>query len=278
MNKIIDAHAHIFPEKIVKGALDILSKQIQMEPDIYASPDGLIDSMNKNGIECSICLPVVVKEEQTISINDYIIELNKKYKNLISLGGIHPDFKDYKKELKRLKDASVKGIKIHPVYQNCDINDERYVNIINEAFKLGLIVVAHAGLDPGFPDSRRSDINHTLNLLDKIGKGKLVLAHMGAYGQWDEVKKKLCGKDVYFDCAMCFGDASKFDGTSYTLMNKDTFEDIFYSHDENKILFGSDIPWGRVKSMLDFVNNTSLSDEQKDKLLYLNAKRLFNID
>ena len=52
------------------------------------------------------------------------------------------------------------------------MDSDSYVNIVNEAFSLGLIVVFHAGLDPGFPERLYSTYTKILSFLDKIDLSK----------------------------------------------------------------------------------------------------------
>ena len=51
----------------------------------------------------------------------------------------------YKEELLRLKQAGIPGIKLHPAYQNVDLDDIRMMRIIDEASSQGLITLVHAG-------------------------------------------------------------------------------------------------------------------------------------
>ena len=49
---------------------------------------------------------------------------------------------------------NMRGVKLHPVYQQTDLDDPKYLRILEKAGELGLIVVTHAGLDIGFPGCR----------------------------------------------------------------------------------------------------------------------------
>ena len=52
--------------------------------------------------------------------------------------------------MKFLKENGIKGIKIHPDYQDTFIDDEGYYQILKSAKDLDMIVVTHAGVDDGY--------------------------------------------------------------------------------------------------------------------------------
>ncbi len=277
---VIDFHTHIFPERIANKAISELEIKGSMKASFDGTYLGLLKDMQRNGIDYSITLPVITNPKNTISINNESIRINTltKENNIIAFGGMHPDYDNYKEEIKRLSEANIKGIKLHPVYQNCNIDDIRYINIINEAFKYDMIVVVHAGLDPGFPNDMHSSINNVISLLKKINKGKIVLAHLGALYEWDKVNELLAGKfDCYLDLAMTIGQVSNLDGTYSDLIKDNLLIDIINKHGSDKILFASDNPWMNTKDMKYEFDKLNLSNDDKDKILYKNAYRILNL-
>ncbi len=77
--------------------------------------------MKKDKVDISINLPIATRKDQVISINRKMIYINKLEKNIICFGTIHPNFgnfNDVENEIKFLKENKIKGIKLHPEYQN----------------------------------------------------------------------------------------------------------------------------------------------------------------
>ena len=115
---IVDFHTHIFPEKIAASTI----KKLETIASVKAFTDGreesLTASMEEAGVDLSVVLPVVTKPEQFETINQFAVQINKKYQDkkrrLLSFGGIHPDTPDYKKELRMIKELGLAGIKLHP--------------------------------------------------------------------------------------------------------------------------------------------------------------------
>ena len=48
-------------------------------------------------------------------------------------------------------------------------------------------------------------------------------------------------------------------------------------HGSDKILFASDSPWSNAKNEIKRIKNLNISTEDKDNILYKNAKRLLKI-
>lgn len=165
---MIDFHTHIFPEKIADRTIAHLASVCRAKP--YIKPytngkeEGLLKSMEESGIDCSVILPVATSPSQFRSINEYAMHFQEG--KLISFGGIHPESSDYKTELNYIKSLGIKGIKLHPDYQETYFNDISYKRIIAYASELDLIVAVHAGMNPKSPH----DIHCTPQMADEVMK------------------------------------------------------------------------------------------------------------
>lgn len=269
--KIIDFHTHVFPDKIAHGTISALSSTASIEPHSDGTISGLLKRMEEGQVSISVNLPVLTRATQFNSILNFAKEINSSSfgdKGIISFAGIHPEIEDYEKALDIVKSEGFLGIKIHPDYQGTFFDDEKYVNILSYAKKLGLITVTHAGLDGAFIGQEiKCTPKRILNLLSRIGGyDKLVLAHMGGNELSKDVLDNLAGESVYFD-------------TSYVLpyIGQDMFEKILAKHGENKILFATDSPWQSTKNMVDILKGYKLGDSVERKILYENGKKLLNI-
>ena len=143
---IIDFHTHTFPDGIAAKTVASLGKVAGIEPKTSGTLDGLLDSMEKAGIDLSVIMPVVTRPEQFQTINNVAAKINEEYGDrVISFGGIHPNSMNYKKELDYIKSLGLKGIKLHPDYQGVMIDDIGYKHIIDYASQLDLVIMVHAG-------------------------------------------------------------------------------------------------------------------------------------
>lgn len=268
---IIDFHTHIFPDKIAKKTIDLLSAKGGIPPFSDGTVSGLTDKMEKAGADVCVTLPVLTNPAQFESVNRYAAEINSafdgKEKRLISFGGIHPMCEDIDGKMKLIKEMGFLGVKLHPDYQDTFINDEGYVRILRCAKEYDLIVVTHSGVDVGFKGQPvKCTPELALELIRKVPFSKFVLAHMGANEMSQEVFDRLCGEDVYFD-------------TAYVLrfIGKDTFKKILKKHGEDKILFASDSPWSGIAEDINILKSFELEKNTEEKLFSKNAKRLLGI-
>ncbi|MBR1741781.1 MAG: amidohydrolase family protein, partial [Lachnospiraceae bacterium] len=198
---VIDFHVHTFPDKIAERALASLSEKSGTKYYLNGTVAALRTSMETAGIEASVLLPVATNEKQYRTINETAYRINEHTEEtgILSFGGIHPKNENYREILRDLKNHGVKGIKLHPVYQEQDFDGIETMRIVECACENDLIIVIHAGYDVGFPGKRHAAPVHILPVIERLQPKKLVLAHMGGWDCWDEVEEALAGQDVYFD-------------------------------------------------------------------------------
>lgn len=282
---IIDSHAHTFPEKIASGVLAQLEKKAESRAYIKGTDAALIDSMKKAGIDCTVLLPVMTGVKQVEKLNDIAIEKNGRFSEtgLFSLGGMHPDYENYRAELSRIKSRGITGIKLHPAYQNVDLDDVRFLRIIERAAELDLAVVIHAGLDIGIMHHNFSTVEQICTVLKEINPEKFVLAHLGGWKGWDEVEKTLAGENVYLDTAFVLGEYEPPEGVyvpdeKRKMLSDEQFVRIVNKHGADKILFATDSPWSSQKDTLTRVKALITDENDLSEILGKNAEKLFGIE
>ena len=277
----IDIHTHTFPEKIARAAIEKLSGLSHTLPFADGTVCGLKRSMEEAGIDMSLVLPVATNPRQVEHVNDASILLNKSggETGIYSFGCMHPEFPSPEKELERLKDAGVRGIKLHPVYQGVDFDDDRYLRILKAAFGLDMWVLIHAGLDVGFPGVEHVSPPMILRVTERLGSERLILAHMGSWRQWEEACRLLSGTGVMIDTSFSIGSMAPADGTvtHLQMLSVSEAEDIIKAYGADRVLFGTDSPWGGQKESLELFGQLKLSAAETEKILCLNAKRVLGI-
>lgn len=264
---IIDFHTHIFPDMIADKSIAVLSAVAGIPASTNGTLNGLLQTMERSAIDMSVIMPVMTKPSQFDSVNAFAQQVNERYTGrLISFGGIHPDCENYKEKLKRISDMGLPGIKLHPDYQKVMIDDIRYMHIIDYASELGLVILAHAGIDIGLPEPVHCTPKMMRKVLDIVKPEKFVAAHMGGWKLWDEVCEYLVGENVYFDTAF-----------SMSYMEQETFLNIWKNHDKKKILFASDSPWSDVGKEVQVMQTLPVSDLEREDIFSNNAKALLGL-
>lgn len=281
---IIDFHTHTFPDGLAERAVGRLAKSARIKNYLDGTTDTLRSSMREAGIACSVLLPVVTKPEQQAHINRLAIEQNTCFREsgLLSFGGIHPDNEDYRQILQNLAANGVRGIKLHPVFQRTNIDDPRCLRIISCACEYDLIVLIHAGYDISSPEQNDSSVAKIASMLDIVKPQKMVLAHMGGWNCWEEAEEELAGRDVWLDTSFCLlplrpapGTVRKI-GENYHL-SEERFVRMVRKHGADRILFGSDSPWGGQTETIAALKGTGLTPGELDKILGRNAADLLQL-
>lgn len=261
---IIDFHTHAFPEKIAEKAMTNLSfASGGLIPQTNGTIASLKDLMKKDGVDKSVALAIATNEKQQTAVNDFIASC--ECDEIISFGSVFPFAENALEELERIKALGLKGIKLHPEYQQFFVDDEKMKPLYKKISDLELIVLFHAGEDIGYP----APYHATPERLRKAAKwidSPMVCAHWGSAGLGEEVIKYLCDIPVYFDTAFGYG-----------TMPKDRALRILDKKGVDKMLFGSDCPWHAPSWEISMIETLGLSENEKEKIYHRNAEMLLNI-
>lgn len=281
---IIDIHTHTFPDKIAAATLDKLKHLSHTIPFTDGTAAGLAASMARAGVDRSVVMPVATSPRQVPHVNDASARMNElgAQAGVLSFGCMHPDFDGWKEELARVRDLGLKGIKLHPQYQDTDFDDPRYLRILDRCGELGLVVLTHAGLDIGMPGKDNCAPEMVARVLAQVGPVKLVLAHMGGWRQWDRVEALLPGTGVYLDTSFSLGEITPLDDGHYRpgdlpLLDEAAFLRMVRRFGPDRILFGTDSPWDDQETALARLRALPLEKSELDAILGGSARKLLEL-
>ena len=281
---IIDFHVHTFPDASAGKVTTGLGAAAGVEPSTDATVSGLQASMKAAGIDISVNLPVATSERQTHSINRRMIRQKEELEQggVLTFGAMHPDCADFAGELRDLKAAGIRGIKLHPAYQGVDLHDLRYKRIIAAATELDFIVIIHAGLDVGIHDRNYASVPQILEIVKEVAPTRFVLAHMGGWNAWDEVERELAGAPLWLDSAFTIGPvtphhSAKLGPYSHVTMSDEAFVRLARAHGTDRILFGTDCPWQDQSRYVRRFRELPLTEAEREKIFGENAKALLGL-
>lgn len=275
---IIDFHTHVYPDPMAERIMAAL----EHAPGVVGHTDGtlrgLLKSMDASGVDISVVLPVCTRKGQFDTVNRFAKQINDTHRNVISFGGIHPDDDDIPAKLGYLKENGFKGVKIHPDYTETFIDDERYIRIVIEAQKRGLIVITHAGKDPAYsvihcpPDKARTMLDR-VQAATGFTRPFFVFAHLGGNRLYSEVERHLVGQNCYIDISCSFSDLGNFTETTDEQIVR-----LIKAHGAEKILFATDSPWNDQQAYIArFRGLDGLTDNEKELILCKNAEKLLGL-
>lgn len=262
---IIDFHTHAFPDAIASRAIASLVKACNgaYNPCTDGTASGLISAMDRFGIDISVVMPVETKPSQHKTVNEWAKAITCE--RLISFGGLHPATDDYKRDIDFICELGLPGIKLHPEYQCFTVDTPEMLRVYDYALSRGLMLLFHAGADAAYPPPYHSSPKQFANIVDSMQGGTIIAAHFGSHAMWDDVEKYLVGKNIYLDTSM---------GFSY--YPHDQFVRIVNAHGADKVLFATDSPWSRADEEIAALGSLSLTEAQKQQILYKNALALLS--
>lgn len=260
--KLIDFHTHIYPDAVASKATGSVEKFYDSEALCIGTEDELHRVNALAGVKLSVILPVAVKPTGVIHINDYALGVQQRNSDFLSFGTIHAAMDGIEDEIKRVYEAGLHGIKIHPDTQYFDIDDERMFPVYD--YMQGKIpLIVHTG-DPRYSYSHPSRLRRVMENFPSL---ICIAAHFGGWSMVDEGIKNLADKEN------CYVDmSSSFRWTPWEKLN-----DAVFSYGEDRVLFASDFPLGSPVVEKENLLSMKLSDDVKEKIAYKNAEKLLGI-
>lgn len=204
--------------------------------------------------------------------NDGIIALAQKYPSLIPIATVHPyDGAAAITELERVAARGIKILKIHSHTQQFDPDDPRVLTLVHRAGELDVIVLMdNAHILPG-------DSEKLFNLALKAPKTRFIFAHLGAlnFRFWNILKaartaERLFGENIYFDISATVelvADSPVEAEFIWTLRNVGI----------DNLLLGSDFPQYSLEQNVSALDRLDLTESEKAKIRYVNARVIFGL-
>ena len=262
--RIIDFHAHAFPDFLAQRAIEQLEANAHWDAETRGTVGELVAVMNRDGIDQAVVANIATKPEQAPAIVKWSLEVASD--RIIPFASIHPDSPDVRADVRAVKDAGLKGIKLHPLYQKFNVDDERVFPLYEAIEESGLVLLFHAGYDVAFGEDDEARPSRFVPVFDRFPRLRAVLAHFGGWKLIDEFIDCLAGRDVWIDTSFTVGfctDAQR--------------DAVIEKHGTHHILFATDSPWGRYPEHIQFVNDFPVSDTKKEAVFHGNAEELLGL-
>jgi hypothetical protein len=112
-----DVHTHAFHPKIAEKATAQLYDYYHITPEADGTLEGLLAALQEAHLDKAVVHCAATAPEQVAPANNWAIYLQQKVPEIEAFGTLHMDFPDWEKEFDRLWDAGVRGLKIHPDFQ-----------------------------------------------------------------------------------------------------------------------------------------------------------------
>lgn len=184
---IIDAHAHIFPDKIAEKATDGISHFYDLPMQYHGRVSEMLENGAAAGIDSFLICSPATTVSQVHSINAFLASCAAAYPMCTAFGTLHPRSETMEEDFAQLQKLQLHGVKLHPDFQNFPIDDPAAYSMYDMIQSSGLPILMHMG------DSR-SDLSHPYRLamvLRQFSKLRIIAAHFGGWGRWKEAHEIL---------------------------------------------------------------------------------------
>ena len=264
MYRIFDAHCHIYPETIAPKAVEGIDHFYGNLP--FEPYDGTTGTLLKNGREAGISHYVVhsvaTTPHQISSINTFIAnEVKLSNGEFTGLGTLHPDSDHPEQDLMELLALGLKGVKLHPDFQQFEADSDKAMRIFGLCMESGIPVLVHTG-DYRFDFSNPNRISNVLRAFPKL---KFIGAHFGGWSVWDDAVSTLS----HFENIMV--DTS----STFYAVGMEKGRELIRKWGADRVMFGADYPMWNPQLDIDCLLEMGLTDEEYRKIFWDNAARVF---
>lgn len=264
MYKILDAHCHIYPDKIAVKAAEATGHFYDIKMDLDGKVSTLLDEGEKAGISHFLIQSVATTPKQVSSINRFIAEsVLKSDGKMTGFGTMHPESDDPERDLAELMELGLRGVKLHPDIQGFKIDDFRMLKIYELCEKHKLPVLMHCG-DKRYDNSNPNRIVPIMEIYTDL---IMIGAHFGGYSVWEDAVNKLAKYDNFYV------------DTSSTLfeIEPSVAREFIDAYGIDRVMFGTDYPMWNPKEEVERFMKIDLTFEDRQKILYDNAAKLLGI-
>jgi predicted TIM-barrel fold metal-dependent hydrolase len=278
---VVDGHVHTFSsDDVSEKIINSFNKMYDIE---FTNPgtgtiEDVLQNMNKTGIDYTIMAnfaPAKIIHKN----NSWSLEVGKKYESLVPLVSFHPDMQEPMDILMEeyIKNGA-KGIKLHPMAQCFDPNDDRLEKVYKISSEAAFPIVFHCGRVSNARLNNYADIDMILPVIKKYPKIPFVLTHMVDGNIGDVFKLADMYENVYFDTSIVItGYPPLLEVNEPSWQDDEVVEYVINKVGAHRVIFGSDYPWGSPGHDLNRFMEMEIEDSQKSMILGENAIKLFKI-
>jgi len=261
---IIDFHTHAFPDALAARAMPALEAAGDIKGKLDGTVSALLKSMDAAGIAASVVASIATRPEQFAAILRWSAAIASD--RIIPFPSVHPASPEAPAQVRTVAAEGFRGVKLHPYYQEFDLDEERLDPLYEAANETGLLILMHTGFDLAYERIRRADPARFARVMERHPGLRLVASHMGAWEDWDEVRRVFLGRQWLTDISF----ATQF-------MAREEARALIHAHPATSLIFGSDSPWADQGEAVAALRALELDPELEGLILSGNARRLLGL-
>lgn len=259
---VVDAHVHVYPEKIALRAAESVGDFYQCPMFKEGSVSAMLAAVEGSPITHHIIYSVATKPSNVESINDFIAAECKKHPNFVGFMAMHQDYPNPETEIERAIGLGLRGMKLHPDTQKVNMDDDRLMRIY-ELIEGRMPLVMHCG-------DYRTDFSHPRRMkriLHEFPNLVVDAAHFGGWSVFDLAVE-------YLENENCFLDMS----SSQKFLGRRRTRELCEIYGADRILFGSDFPMWDPSEEFEMFESLDFPKADFEKMTWHNAERFIGMD
>lgn len=278
---IVDGHVHTFATDELAGKI-IESFNVLYEIDFNLPGTGsisdVLSNMKKNGIDYTVMAnfaPAKILHKNNL----WALEVSRNNRNLIPLVSFHPEMDEAMLKLIEVYIAGgARGIKLHPMAQAFDPNHRKLMEVYSYCNEIRFPIQFHCGRVSNARLNEYSDLEVILPIIKKYGDIPIILNHMADGNMEDVLRLAQNFGNVYFDTSIVItGYPPIMRVNEPSWLDDEKIIDIVNKIGSERVLFGSDYPWGSPAHDVQRFKKINLNNSQKKQIMGENALRLYKI-
>ena len=264
----VDVHTHVWPDRIAGIALDAMTKGLGFEAVAANTVESLKAHMRESEVDKSVVLGLVERPDQVKRANDWLISIQDDM--LVPFGAMHPGLEDKAGEVRRLREAGIKGIKLHPVVNSFYPDDPKMFPVYEELGE-DMVLEIHSGKFPGTSPNTPvyASPERIKNVAERFPRLKVMALHLGGFYMLDEAERELLGREnVFLDTTW---------PPSLKEVLPETLSAIINKHGAHRVCFGTDFPLASQSVDAEYIQSLQLTSGEVAGILGENAREFIGL-
>ncbi len=233
-----------------------------------------VDMLDKAGVSRGMLIvgPNATLEDQPPHIKGLLDQYPGRFVGAVTIRP-QPNLLDAMKQIERAKEFGMRAIVVRPFEAQLFANDRRFYPIYAKAAELGMVVSLVVGMN--FSDRPNLEFSSPVpvdSVASEFPSLKIIMTHSGWPWSAEAVAVAWKHANVYIDVSGIRPRYLAMEGAGY-----EPFFRFGNSILQDKLLWGTDWPLTDPAKTIEEIKELPLKEEVKEKWLYKNAMKLFDL-
>jgi len=227
--------------------------------------EGMLRTMDRCGLDVAACSHHAAIGPDTRYGNDEVeramLKWPDRFVGYCALNGRHSEESIVDELERRIGRAGFSGIKLHPSVHQCPVDTPTLTPAFELADQRGLPVLVHTWHNDSLASPAAFE-----RLASTYTKAAFILGHTGGTAEGAEQYLPVAREhdNIYLDL-------------TGSMMQFGVIEMLVNEMGDERVLYGSDLPFIDCRPMLGYIGFARVPDDSKRRILGLNAARLFGL-